>query len=70
MQDLAREIKEMRLGRIKEFPKRVHLRESSGMSHHWNDQPVNQPQVPQRSTMSRFLDVENEFLQGKASLED
>ena len=30
------------------------------MSHHWNDQPVNQPQAPQRSTMPTFLAVENE----------
>ena len=57
MQDLAREIKEMRMDRIKESPKRFHLGESSGMSHHWNDQPVNQPQAPQCSTMPNFLSV-------------
>ena len=34
MQDLAREIKEMILDIIKESPKRFHLGESSGMSHH------------------------------------
>ena len=34
MQDIAREIKEMRLDRIKESPKGFHLEESSGMSHH------------------------------------
>ena len=43
MQDLAREIKEMRLDRIKESPRIFHLGEISGMSHHWNDQPVNRP---------------------------
>ena len=34
MQDLAREIKEMRLEIIKESPKGFHLGESSSMSHH------------------------------------
>ena len=34
MQDLAREIKEMRMERIKESPKGFHLGEGSGMSHH------------------------------------
>ena len=43
MQDLTRELKDMRLDRIKEYPKIFHLGESSGMSHHWNDQSVNQP---------------------------
>ena len=70
MQDLAREIKEMRMDRIKESPKRFHLGESSGISHHWNDQPVNQPQVSQRSTVPTFLAVGNEGLQDQASLED
>ena len=46
MQDLAREIKEMILDMIKEYPRRFHPGESSGMSHHWNDQLVNQPQAP------------------------
>ena len=45
MQDISRDIKEMRLDIIKESPKRFHLGENSGISHHWNDQPVNQPQV-------------------------
>ena len=34
MQDLASEIKEMRLDGIKESPKELHLGECSGMSHH------------------------------------
>ena len=34
IQDLAREIKEMRLDRLKESPRRFHPGESSGMSHH------------------------------------
>ena len=55
MQDLAREIKEMRLDKIKEYPKIFHLGESSGMSHHWNDQSVHQTQVFQCSTMPTFL---------------
>ena len=70
MQDLARDIKEMRVERIKEYPKIFHLGESSDMSHHWNDQPVNQPQAPQRSTMPTFLAVENEGPHEKSSLED
>ena len=70
MQDLAREIKEMRLNRIKEYPNRFHLGESSGMSHHWNDQLVNQPQAPQHSTMPTFLVVENEGPQDESSIED
>ena len=70
MQDLAREIKEMIWDRIKEYPKRFHLGEISGMSHHWNDQPVNQPQVSQRSTMPTFLAMGNEGFQEKASIED
>ena len=70
MQDLAREIKEMRIDRIKESPRRFHLGESSGISQHWNDQPVNQPQVSQRSTVPTFLVVGNEWLQEKPSLED
>ena len=40
------------------------------MSHHWNDQPVHQPQVSQHSTMPTFLAVGNEGFQEKASLED
>ena len=59
MQDLTREIKEMRMDRIKESPKRFHLGESSGMSHHWNDQPIHQPQISQHSIMPTFLAVGN-----------
>ena len=70
MQDLAREIKEMRMDRIKESPKIFHLGESFGMFHHWNDQPVHQPQFSQRSTMPTFLAVGNEGLQEQASLKD
>ena len=70
MQDISREIKEMIVEKIKESPKGFHLGESSGMSHHWNDQPVHQPQVSQRSTMSTFLAVGNEGFQEKESLED
>ena len=73
MQDLTREIKEMRVDRMRESPGRFHPGESSGMSHHWTGQPVNQPQVPQApqcSTMPNFLAVENEGPQEQASLED
>ena len=70
MEYLAREIKEMRMDRIKEYPRIFHPGEISSMSHHWNDQPVNQPQAPQHSTMPTFLVVENEGPQEQASLED
>ena len=70
MQDLAREIKEMRIYRIKESPRIFHLGESSGISQHQNVQLVNQPQVSQCSTMPTFLVVGNEGLQEKPSLED
>jgi len=63
MKDIAREIKEMRLDRIKGSPIIFHLGESSGISQHWNVQPVNQPQVSQRSTMPTFLAVGKEGLQ-------
>ena len=70
MQDLARDIKEMRMDRIKEYPKIIHPGESSAMSHHWNDQPMNQPQAPQHFTMPTFLAVENEGPHEEASIED
>ena len=70
MKYLAREIKEIIMDMINESPRRFHPRESSGMSHHWNDQPVNQPQAPQCSTMPTFLAVENEGPHEQASLED
>ena len=53
-EDLSREIKEMRTDRIKESPRRFHLGESPGISQHWNDQPVNQPQVSQRSNIPTY----------------
>lgn len=70
MQDLAREIKEMRIYILKESPRRPHHGESSGMSHHWNDQPVNQTQAPQCSIVPTFLAVENEGLHEQVSLEE
>ena len=73
MQDLAREIKEMRMDRMREYPRIFHPGEISDMSHHWTGQLVNQPQAPQApqcSTMPTFLVVDNEGPQEKASLED
>ena len=55
MHYLSREIKEMRMDRIKESPKGFHLGEGPGMSHHWNDQLMHQPQVSQCSTMPTFF---------------
>ena len=66
----SREIKEMRMEIIKESSKGFHLGEGSGMSHHWNDQPVYQPQVSQHSTMPTFLAVGNEGFQEHESLEN
>ena len=40
MQDIAREIKEMRMDRHKESPKGFHHGEGSGISHHWSDQTM------------------------------
>ena len=63
MQDLAKEIKDMRMDRMRESPGRFHLGGNSDMSLHWTGQPVNQPQAPQasqHSTMPTFLVVENE----------
>ena len=57
MQDIAREIKEMIMEIFKESPKGFHHGEGSSMSHHWNDQPLHQRQVYQRSTMPTFLAV-------------
>ena len=73
MQDIAKEIKEMRLEIMRESPGRFHPGESSDMSHHCIGQPVNQPQAPQapqRSTMPTFLAMENEGPQEKYSLEE
>jgi len=63
MQDLAREIKDMRVDRMRESLGRFHLGESFDMSHHGTSQPVNlsqAPQASQRSTMPNFLAMENE----------
>ena len=65
MQDIARDIKEMRVDRLKESPKGFHHGEDSIMSHHWNDQPVQQPQSSKCSTMPTFLAVGNDGLQEK-----
>ena len=46
MQDLAREIKEMRVEKMREYPGRFQLGESSDMSHHGTGQPVNLPPAP------------------------
>ena len=51
MQDIARETKEMRIDIFKESPKGFQHGEGSGMSHHWNDQPVHQPQVSIRGIL-------------------
>ena len=73
MQYISREIKEMRMGRMRESPGRFHPGESSDMYHNWTGQPVSQPQAPQApqcSTMPTFLAMENEGKQEKASLKD
>lgn len=65
MQDIAREIKERRRDILKDSPRGFNHNEGSGMYHHWNDQPVQQPQVSQCSTMPTFLVVGNEGFQEK-----
>ena len=70
MQDIAREIKEMRMDRFKESPKGFHHGEGFGMSHHWSDQSVQQPQVSQCSAMPTFLAMGNEGLQEQSSIKD
>ena len=70
MQDIAREIKEMRMDRYKESPKGFKHGEGSSISHHWSDQPVQQQQVSQCSTMPTFLAVGNEGFQEQENLED
>ena len=72
MQDLSKEIKEMRVDRMRESLGRFHQGESSDMSHFGTGQPVSLPHAPrasQCSTMPTFLDVENEGLQEPTSLE-
>ena len=68
MQSLSRDIKDMRMHRVKESPTGFHLGEGFGMSHHWNDQPMHQPQVSQCSTMLNFFVVGNEGFQEQESL--
>ena len=58
MQDIAREIKEMRMDRYKESHKGFIHGEGSYISHHWSDQPVKQ-QASQCSIMPTFLAVGN-----------
>ena len=73
MQDLAKEIKDMRMDRMRESPGRFHVGEGFYMSHHWTSQPMipsQTHQVSQCSTMPSFLAVENEGPQEQASLED
>ena len=65
MQDIAREIKEMIMDIYKESPKGFQQGEGSNISHHWSDQPVQQQQVSQCSTMPTFLVVGNEGFQEK-----
>ena len=69
MQDIAREIKDMRIDRHKESPKGFLHGEGFDISHHWSEQPVKQ-QVSQHSTMPTFLAVGNGGFQEKETLED
>ena len=70
MQDIAREIKEMRMDRYKKYPKGFLHGQCFDISHHWSDQPVKQQQLSQHSTMPTFLAVGNEEFQEQESLED
>ena len=73
MQDLAKDIKEMWVDKMRKSPKRFQLGESSDMSHHGTGQPVDLPPAPQASkcsTMPTFLVVENEGPHDKASIEE
>ena len=54
MQNIAREIKEMRMERHKETPRMFLHGESSGTLHHWGEKLVMQ-QVSQCSTMHTFV---------------
>ena len=69
MQDIAREIKEMKMDRYKDSHKLFLHGEGSDISHHWSDQPMKQQQVSQRSTMPTFLAVGNEGFQEQETLE-
>ena len=57
------------MDRYKESPKGFHHGEGSFISHHWNDQLVQQQQISQHSTMPTFLAVGNEGFQEKESHE-
>ena len=62
MQNISKEIKEMRVDRMRESLRIFHQRESSDMSHFGTGQPVSLPQAPQtsqRSTMPTFFAVDN-----------
>ena len=72
MQDLSKEIKEMRIDRMRESLGRFHQGESSDMSQFGTGQLVSLPQAPQDSQFSimpTFLTVENEGMQEPTSLE-
>ena len=69
MQEIAREINEMRMDRHKESHKVFLHGEGFDISHHWSDQPVKQ-QISQFSTMATFLAVENGGFEGKETVED
>ena len=70
MQEISREIKEIRMDRYKESPKGFLHGEGSNISHHWSDQPLKQQQVSQCSTMPTFLAKGNEGFQEQETLED
>ena len=65
MQEIAIEIKEMRMDRYKKYPKGFLHGQCFDISHHWSDQPVQKKQVSQCSTMPKFLVVGNEGFQEK-----
>ena len=72
MKDLSKDIKEMRMDRMREYLGRFHQGESSDMSHYGTGKPVSLPKAPQASqhyTIPTFLAVENEGPQDKTSLE-
>ena len=72
MQDLSKEIKEMRIDQMMDSLGRLHQGESSEMSQFGTGPPVSFPQSPQisqRSTMPTFLAIENEGLQEPTPLE-
>ena len=72
MQDFSKEIKEMRIDRMRESLGIFHQGEIYDMSQFGTGQPVSLPPVPQASqcsTMPTFLAVENEGLQELTYLE-